>query len=61
MFLGLNRITAPDLVSRIEAGGFRLIRKFETVSEKIPPEHLLNAYSESALRTEQIVTLFEKA
>lgn len=60
LFSTLNRITANDLVRRIEAGGFRLLRRYETKTEKMPPDALLDVYHEDVLRTDQVVVMFQR-
>ena len=60
MFMTLNKVTAPALVAEIEAQGFRLVRRFETETDKTPPQTLRDVYQERALKTNQIVALFKK-
>lgn len=60
MFDTLNRITADDLLSRFEAAGFRLIREQRDQVDIEPPGDLLRAYQRDALKTFQIVAMFQK-
>lgn len=60
MFRTLNRITAEDLISRFENAGLTLLRHQKDQVSLDPPSSLLNAYQTSALKTHQIVALFQK-
>jgi cyclopropane fatty-acyl-phospholipid synthase-like methyltransferase len=60
MFRTLNRITADDLLARIEGAGFRLLRQQRTETDLEPPAALLGAYRREALTTVQIVALFQR-
>lgn len=58
MFITLNKITSPDLKSRISRAGFELVREHHTFTQLVPPDHLLSAYSYDALVTDQVAVLF---
>jgi SAM-dependent methyltransferase len=60
-FATLNRITAPQLVALIKAGGFEILRDYRTRDEHELPAELLGVYHEDALRTNQIVLLARPA
>lgn len=60
MFRTLNRITAEDLIVRIKAAGFTMLREHRTETELTPPEALGRTYAQNALRTKQIVALFRR-
>ncbi|MTH99980.1 cyclopropane-fatty-acyl-phospholipid synthase family protein [Roseibium sp. RKSG952] len=60
MFDTLNRITADDLLTRFKAAGFELIREQRDQVDFEPPEELVRAYQRDALKTFQIVALFQK-
>lgn len=61
MFQRLNRITAPELIRRLEAAGFTLLREHREQTDRDPPPHLLDAYTVEALKTFQIVLLMQKS
>jgi cyclopropane fatty-acyl-phospholipid synthase-like methyltransferase len=60
MFRSLNRITADDLLARIEGAGFSLLRQQRSETTLDPPAALLSAYRREALTTVQIVALFQR-
>ena len=60
MFITLNKITAPKLLSDISGQGFEVVREYKTTVSLQPFEHLLFAYSKDALITDQVVALFRK-
>ena len=60
MYHTLNRVTADDLIERLTASGLKLVREQRNQTDLQPPEHLLRAYSATALSTFQIVALFQK-
>ena len=60
MYLRLNRITAPELLHRLEVAGFTLLREHRVTVDREPPRALAMAYTAEALKTEQIVLLMRK-
>jgi SAM-dependent methyltransferase len=60
MFITLNKITAPKLITDISRQGFEIVREYKTTVTLDPLEHLLLAYSREALITDQVVALFRK-
>lgn len=60
MFDTLNRVTADDLLSRFKTVGFQLLREQRDQVDFEPPAALLRAYQRDALKTFQIVALFQK-
>jgi len=53
----LNRITAPELMARIEKAGFRILRSYTTSDDRDPPPELTAIYQPNVLRTNQVVVL----
>lgn len=60
LFTTLNRVTAPDLVQRCEAAGFRVLRQQRDHTNLTPPDVLLEAYALEALTTHQIVLALQR-
>jgi cyclopropane fatty-acyl-phospholipid synthase-like methyltransferase len=60
MFLTLNRLTADELVDRVTRAGFRIVRQQRDLTDREPPEALLQAYSVDALKTDQVVLLLAR-
>jgi SAM-dependent methyltransferase len=60
MFQRLNRITAPELLHRLEAAGFALLREHRVTVDREPPHVLTLAYTAEALKTEQVVLLMRR-
>jgi SAM-dependent methyltransferase len=59
MFSTLNRITAPQLFTLVEAAGLRILRRFTSREDHPIPEPLLHSYTEAALRTDGVELLAE--
>jgi SAM-dependent methyltransferase len=57
MYRTLNRITADELVERLEGAGFEILRTYTTRDEAQPPRRLAHVFREEALRTSQVVVL----
>lgn len=57
----LNKITHQDLIARIAANGFEILRTFVTKQEREPPPSLLDVYHRDALLTNQVVVLARAA
>ena len=53
----LNKITHQELVTRIAANGFEILRTYLTRHELEPPPALLDVYHRDALLTNQVVVL----
>ncbi len=60
MYLTLNRLTADELVDRMTHAGFRILRQQRDMTDREPPQALLQAYAPDALKTDQIVLLLGK-
>jgi len=56
-FMTLNRITAPELLQRIERAGFEIVRTYTTRDKEEPPERLLAIFDRAILTTNQVVVL----
>jgi trans-aconitate methyltransferase len=59
-FLDLNRLTADQIISKIENSGFRVKRKQLFTSDVTPPDRLLEIYHRETLVTTGFQALFEK-
>jgi len=53
----LNRITHQELIAKIVANGFKILRTFTTTQELEPPASLLNIFHREVLLTNQVVVL----
>lgn len=60
MFMGLNRITAAELLARFTGAGLTLKRAQRDVSAIEPPPGLSSVYQPDVLSNYQIVALFQK-
>ncbi len=57
MYTTLNRITASQLVSKIEFAGFEILREYRSHEPLTPSKELCEIYREDALLTNQVVIL----
>jgi cyclopropane fatty-acyl-phospholipid synthase-like methyltransferase len=60
MYRTLNRITAPELVDAIRKAGFTVLREYMTTNDGELPARVTAVFSETVLRTDQIVVLAQK-
>lgn len=53
----LNRITAPELLERLQQAGLKILREQTFPGSRRPPRKLLGIYQKDVLETEQVVVL----